>query len=818
MRAAGRCLALVVTVALSIGVVGLVQSAQALATGGTSYYVDSVAGNDANSGTNTSAPWRSLAKVNATSFAPGDSVLFNGGSTWTGSLTITSSGTSSAPITVGSYGTGRPRVNANTSATSAIMLSNVHDVVLNNFEVTNSSNFTASTTTIYRGIYVQAEDTGQMPGIVIENNYVHNVDGEGRSGGIGNGGIAVGVRGNTTQTWFSGLQILNNEVANINAYGISTFTTWCASCEIYSEETGIPSSEVSPTRVPYAGVLISGNHVHDVTGGGITPQYADNAVVQYNTVDRAASHQLVAGGGNVGIWWQGTNGILVQYNTVRHTAVDGEYSNGDAQAFDADMDSTHSTVQFNISDSNTGGFFFCYFSSYNNQVRYNLSVNDTRVVFRLLGGCGNTRAYNNTIVGTTRLTPTLTAPGVPGTPAAMEGITLATDSSHTVVDNVFYNPAHASYYPSGRSNISYSHNLYWDGTSGGTVTPANDPATTVADPRLTDTSASLPAGGLITPAQFQTYFQGFVPTASSPVFNKGVSEFGQTADALGDQVPVGATDLGAIQHTVTATATTTLGTSIGTVANIADGDPATSWASSNSPSLPGKVTIQYSDPRTFDAVTVAAAFGQGQGPTSVDVQTWTGSAWVTAVAAAALTWHQNTTNVEYAKIQLPATVTTSLLRLVTHAANLTWGHLAIYEISASNQAVAATDMGELSPGNNAAALVDNNPATSWASASSTLGYLQIDSPTATASSITLQVAFGQGQGPTSIFVQALNGDNGSWQTVVPTTAVSWSSNTSTVESRTITFSAPITATRFEVQIDSANLTWGHVALNGVSVS
>ena len=160
-------------------------------------------------------------------------------------------------------------------------------------------------------------------------------------------------------------------------------------------------------------------------------------------------------------------------------------------------------------------------------------------------------------------------------------------------------------------------------------------------------------------------------------------------------------------------------------------------------------------------------------------------------------------------------MTTGQLRVIVKAANLTWGHVALNELSASYRGMAATSMGELSNTNVTSALVDDNPATSWASEGSTLGYLQIDGPPVTASSITLSAAFGQGQGPTQVFVQALNGDTGTWQTVLPTTAVTWSSNTSTVETRTLNFTAPFTATRFEVQFSAANLTWGHVAVNDI---
>ncbi len=82
-------------------------------------------------------------------------------------------------------------------------------------------------------------------------------------------------------------------------------------------------------------------------------------------------------------------------------------------------------------------------------------------------------------------------------------------------------------------------------------------------------------------------------------------------------------------------------------------------------------------------------------------------------------------------------------------------------------------MGDLTATNPTAALVDDTPSTSWASASSTLGYLHVDLPTVTATSLTLKVAFGQGQGPTSVYARALNGDNGAWKTVAATTPVSW---------------------------------------------
>jgi parallel beta-helix repeat protein len=71
----------------------------------TTYYVSNI-GNDSNSGLTTALPWKTLTKVNAFTFKPGDQILFQRGSTFYGTLTINSSGSSGSPITYGAYGIG----------------------------------------------------------------------------------------------------------------------------------------------------------------------------------------------------------------------------------------------------------------------------------------------------------------------------------------------------------------------------------------------------------------------------------------------------------------------------------------------------------------------------------------------------------------------------------------------------------------------------------------------------------------------------------------------------------------------------------------
>ena len=66
----------------------------------------SPSGSDAAAGTQL-APWKSVAKVNAASLAPGDIVRFAGGATWNAMLAPAASGTTAAPIVFSTYGAGR---------------------------------------------------------------------------------------------------------------------------------------------------------------------------------------------------------------------------------------------------------------------------------------------------------------------------------------------------------------------------------------------------------------------------------------------------------------------------------------------------------------------------------------------------------------------------------------------------------------------------------------------------------------------------------------------------------------------------------------
>lgn len=119
-----------VGVALALAALGPASEALATPAAGVTYYVDSSAGSDTNAGTTTGTAWRSLAKVNAFAFQPGDTVAFKRGGTWSGSLVLSRSGTSTSAITADAYGTGnKPLIGGN--VTNCVTVSGSYWVINN---------------------------------------------------------------------------------------------------------------------------------------------------------------------------------------------------------------------------------------------------------------------------------------------------------------------------------------------------------------------------------------------------------------------------------------------------------------------------------------------------------------------------------------------------------------------------------------------------------------------------------------------------------------------------------------------------------------
>jgi hypothetical protein len=89
----------------SVAAIAVVCAFGQLALGAT-YFVDATNGDDTRDGLSDVTAWKTIAKVNGSSFAPGDQILFKRGEVWRESLVPPSSGSAGNPIKFDAYGSG----------------------------------------------------------------------------------------------------------------------------------------------------------------------------------------------------------------------------------------------------------------------------------------------------------------------------------------------------------------------------------------------------------------------------------------------------------------------------------------------------------------------------------------------------------------------------------------------------------------------------------------------------------------------------------------------------------------------------------------
>jgi len=431
----------------------------------TAYYVDSLSGNDASAGTAASTAWKSLGKLNATTFHPGDRILLKSGDSWSGQLWPKGSGDAEHPITVDKYnGDAFPVINGGGLEEDAVLLKNQEYWEIRNLEITNNG----STPAMRRGVDVLADNVGDLHHIYLQNLKVHNVNGSLNE--KANGGIHYRSIGDSKSSRFIDLRIENNHIWHVDRSGIFGWSTHWTRLKWY----------------PSLGVVIRNNVLDDIGGDGIVNVATDGAVVEHNVVSHASQRSQ---DWNVGIWPWSADNTIIQYNEVYGTR--GQH---DAEGFDSDWNSRNTIIQYNYSHDNDGGFLLiCNAGSQNPNdsagnvgtiVRYNVSQNDHHRGIKLSGPVKNTLIYNNTIyVGK----------------GENSDVVLHTDWTGWASDTYFYNnifyvegSARFSYGVSGNKDGSYvtaagpgksSHNVYDSNLYYG-LQPADDPHPLSGDPLM----------------------------------------------------------------------------------------------------------------------------------------------------------------------------------------------------------------------------------------------------------------------------------------------------------------------------------------------
>ncbi|MEK0317235.1 hypothetical protein [Cohnella sp. 56] len=796
---------------------------------GTVYYIDDTGGNDGNSGTSSGSAWKSLDKVNATTFAPGDKILFKSGGSWNGRLWPKGSGADGSPIVVDRYGTGsKPLIAGVTSELEAVYLRNQQYWEINNLEVTNRSSLPfdrdwQNARGQRRGVYILNEEAGILHHIQVKNLTIHDVDGAYTTR---SGGIIFDSVGSNTPSAFDGILIDGNTLTDVDAYGIYISSNCILRYGMGDLWPWVPKPYGPWT--PSTNVKISNNAVIRAATGGIAWNVTDGAVVERNTVQQATYLAT-----NAAIWWAYADNNLVQFNESFESVNGAE----DGHGFDVDAGNIGSLVQYNYSHDNAGGFMLYVNDTYytdDTVVRYNISQNDRKSIFRYSGSIRGVTNHNNTVyVG-----------AASGNPVMSDYFT-KTSGSPTNIQN--YNNAYYSVGDKGwtLTGQMFDYNAYF----GGKTLVSSDPHKVTANPQfaspgsagtgmntvggyqLQASSPLIGAGVPITDRGSRDYF-------GNPLYNGdpdiGAYEYPGTVPAASNKASVPYTKLGKspaanlAKAAKASTTFTTLNATTAAVSNINDGYYDYAWSSNGSPTFPSDITLDFGAvPVTADTLKVVTRFGQGQGITSFDLEYYNGSSWQPLQNNVALSWNSNTAEEEIRTVSFAAT-TMSKLRLKVKNGNRQWGNIAVNELelyrtpiaAPANVAPAATASTTFPAGSAGAisTVNDDRSATSWASATSITfpQYITLDfgSQPVTTGKLSLYTHFGIGQGITNVDVEYYNG--ASWVTALSNVSLTWSLNNSTVETRDILFS-PVTAGKLRLKVNNGNRQWGNIALNELRV-
>lgn len=355
-------------------------------------YIDSIDGDDANSGLSPSDAWKTINhSLDEYGFAPGTKVLFRKGGAYefTG-VVLTIEGTKENPIVLSSYGEGdRPLLYVK-GANTALTLIDSSYVTVSDLQFTAPNG---------GGIWINTVNKASE-GITIDNVKffdIQNYEVENRdnlSAGPVAGRTCIMVKGLPSGSIYpvNNLTITNCEMTDC-ANGISAW----GMCK------GDPGTMEEIDAVFNEGLLIENCYFADMDAEAIVIGINDGAVVRNCVSTRCClGADEPDENGNVkyftaAMWfWGSVNSV------IEHCEVSDQKNYGDGMTVDFDSFTNYCTYQYVYSHDNVRFMVnnAKYAKQVGNTVRYCLSVNDGLGSSRLASGAGeeNLKFYNNTVV------------------------------------------------------------------------------------------------------------------------------------------------------------------------------------------------------------------------------------------------------------------------------------------------------------------------------------------------------------------------------------------------------------------------------------
>jgi len=555
----------------SLGLMSIACLGAATSASATTYYI-SPSGSDSNNGTSTSTPWQTITKVNAATFVAGDSVLFQGGQTFTGALVFSygsniPTSSEANPITVGSYGTGAATITSTTSGSysACIKVNGINGLKIQGLTILGAGGTSPIT---WIGVYIINQSGSVKSGVTVTNCDISNFAG---TNGSQSGEVFV----NGYYGALNNINVTNNSLHGANGVGSPDSNGIC----------GLGNGR-NVSNVNYSGNTIYNlGGVATNTGGGIVANGVNGGVLQYNIVHDIGGNATSCGGPG-GVWAYASNNITIQFNEVYNVRPITYTAGCDWVAYDLDGGVSNSTVQYNYSHNNFGSAMLAFVATVggnawgNNTFRYNISENDA-----LGSGSANQAAititasptnplkiYNNTVyMGLKNST------GLSSAMQSNNGGAVTLPAGSIIQNNIFHMLPQSyygqtynryMYFPYGLSGGTIGNNIYYGGAtnqqwriSGTTYASLSayqtatgyDAASLGSNPQL----ASPGTGGTLswTPSLQngpQPSPAGYALSTGSPAIGAGVTITDATRDYYGNTVSTGGpTDIGAARATIT---------------------------------------------------------------------------------------------------------------------------------------------------------------------------------------------------------------------------------------------------------------------------
>lgn len=367
----------------AILVVGLLGSVRLSAV---EYFIRNI-GNDSAPGLNTNSAWRTIERINNTHLHPGDRVLFEGGETFSGNLRLTAedAGTSTEPVMIGSFGSGRATILAGSS--TGITVENAGGIVIKDLVVTGAGR----TNNVGYGVLCDNLQPEFKP---LDHLRIENID----VSGFGLLGIFVSGK----ESGFRHVSITNCVMHDNLRGGMEVSGRLPYDAKRYALE------DVAVTYCRAYNNTGDPNYLKSHSGSGIVLYQVDRGLIDHCVAWNNGALCQSPGGGGVGLWTCASRQVVIQHceSYANKTRI------ADGGGFDIDGGCEECVLQYNYSHDNDGPGLMVYtypyasFSDRGNIVRFNISENDSRRSRKYAGvwvrsdgkGMSGVEVYNNTVI------------------------------------------------------------------------------------------------------------------------------------------------------------------------------------------------------------------------------------------------------------------------------------------------------------------------------------------------------------------------------------------------------------------------------------